>query len=143
MLVSSHFDFEIVYFQFASYAEYGVESVVSTEGDVYSYGILLFEMFTGVCPTNKMFGENLNLHTFVNKALPKRVLDITDPILLQERGNLISHNRDGGLKEFLVMIYEIVSACSVKEPHERMSITEVVNQLCSIRHKLNAVGLLR
>ena len=135
--------FEIVYFQFTPNAEYGVESTVSREGDVYSYGILLLEMCTGMSPTNEMFGENLNLHNFVKEALPKCVLEITDPILLQERDNRISPNRDGGFQECLVMIYEIGCACSVKVPQQRISITEVVNRLCSVRDKLKAVGLLR
>ncbi|XP_056165327.1 probable LRR receptor-like serine/threonine-protein kinase At3g47570 [Syzygium oleosum] len=63
--------------------EYGKESVVSREGDVYSYGILLLEMFTGVSPTNERFRENFNLHKFVKEALPEQPLEITDPFLLQ------------------------------------------------------------
>ncbi|XP_030460858.1 probable LRR receptor-like serine/threonine-protein kinase At3g47570 [Syzygium oleosum] len=64
--------------------EYGMESEVSREGDVYSYGILLLEMFTGVSPTNERFRENFNLHKFVKEALPEQPLEITDPFLLQE-----------------------------------------------------------
>ncbi|XVF24094.1 hypothetical protein REPUB_Repub13aG0097700 [Reevesia pubescens] len=64
--------------------EYGLGSNVTTYGDVYSYGILLLEMFTGKRPTDEMFKENLNLHKFVKTALPNRVAEITDPILLQE-----------------------------------------------------------
>jgi serine/threonine protein kinase len=43
----------------------------STEGDVYSYGILVLEMFTGRRPTDDMFKDGLNLHDFVKMALPK------------------------------------------------------------------------
>ncbi|TYH51512.1 hypothetical protein ES332_D10G280700v1 [Gossypium tomentosum] len=63
--------------------EYGMGSELSTNGDVYSYGILLLEMLTGKRPTNERFKEGLSLHNFVKAALPNRVVEIIDPILLQ------------------------------------------------------------
>ena len=53
----------------------------STQGDVYSYGILLLEMFTGKRPTDSMFTCDFNLHSFVEAALPGRVMEIIDPLL--------------------------------------------------------------
>ncbi|THG20536.1 hypothetical protein TEA_023418 [Camellia sinensis var. sinensis] len=64
--------------------EYGMGSEVSTYGDVYSYGILLFEMFTGKRPTDEMFNDNLTLHNFVKIALSDGVERIADPILLKQ-----------------------------------------------------------
>ncbi|TYH00333.1 hypothetical protein ES288_A10G267200v1 [Gossypium darwinii] len=46
--------------------EYGTESELSTNGDVYSYGILLLEMLTGKRPTNERFKEGLSLHNCWN-----------------------------------------------------------------------------
>ena len=54
-----------------SVAEYGMGSKASTCGDVYSYGILLLEMFTGKMPTDDMFQDGLNLHNYVKMALPE------------------------------------------------------------------------
>ncbi|KAA8539595.1 hypothetical protein F0562_026287 [Nyssa sinensis] len=64
--------------------EYGMGSEVSTSGDVYSYGILLLEMFTGKRPTDEMFSDGLSLHNYVKMALPERVEVIADPILIQQ-----------------------------------------------------------
>ncbi|KAK8334201.1 hypothetical protein V6Z11_A10G258200 [Gossypium hirsutum] len=50
--------------------EYGMGSELSTNGDVYSYGILLLEMLTGKRPTNERFKEGLSLHNLVKAALP-------------------------------------------------------------------------
>lgn len=121
--------------------EYGMGSVVSVEGDVYSYGILLLEMFTGIRPTAEIFKENLNLHIFVEEALPERVLEITDPILVREMENYAGESRKSTLQDCLLMAYRIGIACSVGVPGERMSITNVAPQLCSIRDKLYATGL--
>lgn len=58
-------------------------SEASTDGDVCSYGILLFEMFSGRRPTDDMFKDGLDLHKVVKRALPEQVARIVDPILLQ------------------------------------------------------------
>ncbi|KAL6196129.1 hypothetical protein ACLB2K_031744 [Fragaria x ananassa] len=61
--------------------EYGMGSEVSTYGDVYSFGILLLEIFTGKRPTDPMFSDSLNLRNFVKIALPEHVDEITNSLL--------------------------------------------------------------
>ncbi|XP_030548849.2 probable LRR receptor-like serine/threonine-protein kinase At3g47570 [Rhodamnia argentea] len=121
--------------------EYGMESMVSREGDAYSYGILLLEMFTGVSPTNEMFRENFNLHKFVKEALPERLLEITDPFLLQEMESHMGTSRGDAARECLEMVYRIGVGCSVEARRERANITEAAAQLHFIRDKLHAAGL--
>ncbi|XP_048140722.1 probable LRR receptor-like serine/threonine-protein kinase At3g47570 [Rhodamnia argentea] len=128
--------------------EYTMGCKVSREGDVYDYGILLLEMFTGLSPTDDTFGDNLTLHSFVAEALPKRVLEITDRILLQERENHSSPSgpqhwlseSDGIYQECLVTVYNIGVVCSDEVPGRRMSIGGVANQLQKIVEKLFARG---
>lgn len=57
-------------------------SKVSPYGDVYSYVILLLEMFTGKRPTDSMFKDGLNMHKFVEMALPEQINEILDPLVL-------------------------------------------------------------
>ena len=54
----------------------------SIEANAYSYRILLLEMFLGKRPTDDMFKDGLNLHNFAKMALPEKLVQIVDPILL-------------------------------------------------------------
>ncbi|XP_030526231.2 probable LRR receptor-like serine/threonine-protein kinase At3g47570 [Rhodamnia argentea] len=129
--------------------EYAMGREVSREGDVYSYGILLLEMFTGLSPTSDTFRDNLTLHSFVVEALPERVLEITDSVLLQEMEShlgLYNHQHclsksHGIFQECLLMVYDIGVACSNKEPGRRMNISVVASLLHQIRENLSALSL--
>ena len=72
-------------------AEYGMGNEVSIYGDVYSYGILLLEMFTGKIPTDNMFHDSLSLRDFVKETLPEQIIDIIDPVVLGERQGRKKH----------------------------------------------------
>ncbi|XP_004308628.1 PREDICTED: probable LRR receptor-like serine/threonine-protein kinase At3g47570-like [Fragaria vesca subsp. vesca] len=124
--------------------EYGMGSAVSTHGDVYSYGILLLEMLTGTRPTDDMFRDDKNLHNFVLMALPERVKEICDPVLLQEKENCTSTNPASNrndvqydetqrIEDCLISIARIGVACSVHMPKARMEIGKVVAELRVIR----------
>ena len=114
-------------------------------GDVYSYGILLLEIFTGKWSTDDMFKDGLNLHDFVKTALPDQVIDILDPILLWEREDEITwmddfHNqnqiRSPKIQECFILIFGIGVSCSREFARERMNMSDVVNELHLIKEKL-------
>ncbi|XP_026459900.1 probable LRR receptor-like serine/threonine-protein kinase At3g47570 [Papaver somniferum] len=87
--------------------EYGMGREVSTNGDVYSYGILLLEMFTGRRPTDDMFKDGSSLHTFAKTSLlTNQVMQIIDPdillVPLHLQGNDDSNNDDYNKEEELI-----------------------------------------
>ncbi|XP_028084222.1 probable LRR receptor-like serine/threonine-protein kinase At3g47570 [Camellia sinensis] len=112
--------------------EYGMGNEVTTKGDVYSYGILLLEMFTGKRPTDDMFKDSLNLHNFVKMGLPYPVVEVADPMLLWE---VEEKTLDIRVKtqEFLISILQIGVTCFAELLKERMNISDVVAGLHSIR----------
>ncbi|KAK4748425.1 hypothetical protein SAY87_015011 [Trapa incisa] len=115
--------------------EYGMGGKASAAGDIYSYGIVLLEMFTGKRPTDQMFHEELNLHKFVKKSLSCGVEEIIDPVLLQGNKASARSGRDK-VTNCLVSVFQVGVACSSEQPKERLCVREVVNELNSIRKRL-------
>ena len=116
-------------------------SQLSTNGDVYSFGILLLEMLTGRRPTDKLFKDDLNLHNFVKLALPGRVMEIVDHSIFNKAGetdNMVSSWSDwtSGQTECLISIFQIGLACSTQSPIDRMDMNRVALELLSIKRKI-------
>nr|XP_019704484.2 receptor kinase-like protein Xa21 [Elaeis guineensis] len=125
--------------------EYGVANQVSVEGDVYSYGILLLEMFTGKRPTDETLKEGLGLRKFLEMAFTERVMDIVDPRLLSKENNGEANYRiqDTGntrIQECLVSVLGIGLLCSNESPRERMQMADVIKELLAARDALTGAG---
>ena len=118
----------------AFYAEYGLGERVSAKGDVYSYGILLLEMFTGKRPTSDIFVGNLNLHKWVNMAFPNKVNEVIDNNLSIElhRDECENYN----VQECLLSLLRVGLICSKDSPNERPTMREVVMVLENLKEDL-------
>ncbi|KAL7157655.1 hypothetical protein ABFS83_02G091900 [Erythranthe nasuta] len=114
--------------------EYGMSNSVSTKGDVYSYGILVLEMFTNRRPTDDSLSENGNLHNFVSAALPNRVMEIVDPFI-RMGPHMIDNSK---LEDCMCSIVRIGVSCSKELPRERMSMSDVVRELHRIQKELSS-----
>ncbi|KAH9717516.1 putative receptor-like protein kinase [Citrus sinensis] len=108
----------------------------SMTGDVYSFGILLLEMFIGRRPTDATFTEGLTLHEFAKMALPEKVIEIVDPSLLMEvmaNNSMIQEDRRAKTQQCLNAIIRTGILCSMESPFERMEMRDVVAKLCHTR----------
>ncbi|OMO85078.1 hypothetical protein CCACVL1_10422 [Corchorus capsularis] len=124
--------------------EYGMGGLASTYGDIYSYGILVLEMFTGKRPTDEMFKDGLDLHNFVKTALPEGISEVVDPLFVagregqeeEESGRILVDIKKDQLQASLGEILRIGVACSVESPRERMKLNDVVKELQLVKSLL-------
>ncbi|CAL5392314.1 unnamed protein product [Camellia sinensis] len=120
--------------------EYGMGEEASIQGDMYSYGVLLLEMFTGKRPTSNMFTGNVNLHSYVKMCLLEKVMQIVDPQIILEMEEESSKSMQSStiniskLGTCLALVFQIGVSCSAQMPSERMSVKDVLNKLHKIRN---------
>ena len=125
-------------------------SQVSTLGDIYSYGILLLEMFIGKRPTDEMFKNGMSIHQFTAMALPEHIMDYVDSSMFFEEDEedvdddieekqIIEEdfnvNVNSRIKDCLISVFQIGLLCSKTSPDERIPTNVVVNEMKAIRDK--------
>ncbi|KAL2348765.1 hypothetical protein Fmac_002765 [Flemingia macrophylla] len=120
--------------------EYGMGAAVSMNGDMYSFGILVLEMFTGRKPTDEIFGDCQNLHNYVKKSFSDDLFQILDPSLVPEKMKN-SQNLSPEVEHCLASLFNIGLACSVESAKERMTIIDVNKELNKIRNTFLACKL--
>lgn len=91
----------------------------SIQGDVYSFGILLLEIFTGKKPTDESFADDYNLHSYTKSVL----------------SGSTSSGSSNAIDEWLGLVLQVGIRCSDEYPRDRMEIAEAVRDLTSIRSK--------
>ncbi|GMP36383.1 hypothetical protein CsSME_00008527 [Camellia sinensis var. sinensis] len=102
--------------------EYGSEGRVSTNGDIYSYGVMLLETFTRKKPTDEMFSAEINLRQWVSASLPNKIMEIMDGGLLQmQNGSDMVTSQS-----ILLAILELGLECTSNIPVERSDIKKVL-----------------
>ena len=122
---------------------------VSTLGDIYSYGILLLEMFIGKRPTDEMFIDGMSIDQFTAMALPELIMDYVDSSMFFEEDEEdvdddieekqiiedLNVNVSSRIKDCLISVFQIGLLCSKTSPNERISTNVVVNEMNAIRDK--------
>lgn len=119
-----------------SNVEYGWGEKPSAAGDVYSFGIVLLELFSGKSPQDDCFTGGLGITKWVQSAFKNKTVQVIDPQLL----SFIFHD-DSAIDSNLQLrcvdaIMGVGLSCTADNPDERIGIRVVVRQLKAARDSL-------
>ncbi|XP_066338059.1 probable LRR receptor-like serine/threonine-protein kinase At3g47570 [Miscanthus floridulus] len=118
--------------------EYGGGGQVSPCGDVYSFGIVILELFTGLTPTEDMFRDGLTLRKHAENAFPGMLMNIVDPILVSDEEAHAStsqgaRNAMEDINKVMLSITKLALSCSKHAPTERISMRDAAAEMRRLR----------
>uniref|UniRef100_J3N936 Receptor kinase-like protein Xa21 n=1 Tax=Oryza brachyantha TaxID=4533 RepID=J3N936_ORYBR len=118
--------------------EYGAGNMVSTHGDIYSYGILVLETITGKRPTDNKFTQGLSLREYVELGLHGKLMEVVDTQLLGLENELHAADDSSyrGTIDCLVSLLRLGLSCSQEMPSNRMSTGDITKELNAIKQSL-------
>ncbi|XP_049392510.1 receptor kinase-like protein Xa21 [Solanum stenotomum] len=110
--------------------EYGSEGIVSTSGDVYSYGIMLMEILTKKRPTDEEICHgNLNLRKWITQSFSGTMMDVVDANIFSEEEQITSKS-----EICIASMIELALDCTKEMPESRITMKEVVKRLNKINN---------
>jgi serine/threonine protein kinase len=158
-MIQTHFLFYniLVYFKFVSSCiinisnfffnlnatEYGVGNTVSTNGDIFSYGILVLETITGKRPSDGGFRQGSSIRDYVKLGLHNQVMDIVDIRLFSDLKNGLRTISDSSYQskiDCLASLLRLGMSCSEETPSSRMPTGDIIRELRATKELVSVLG---
>ncbi|KAL0290737.1 UNVERIFIED_CONTAM: Receptor kinase-like protein Xa21 [Sesamum angustifolium] len=94
--------------------------------DVYSYGILLMEIFTGKKPTDDTFTGDLTMKKWVSESLQDEIMEIIDAKLV----TMMTEEELDANSKFFRLVMTMALECTEDLPENR---TDMINVLARLK----------
>uniref|UniRef100_A0A0E0E387 Receptor kinase-like protein Xa21 n=1 Tax=Oryza meridionalis TaxID=40149 RepID=A0A0E0E387_9ORYZ len=114
--------------------ECGMSKEISTKADVYSFGVILLEMITGISPMDEIFSDGTSLRELVAGEFAKNSYNLIDPTMLQDEIDATEI-----MMNCVVPLVRTGLSCSVTSPKDRCEIGHVCSEILRIRHELSKI----
>ncbi|CAK9182866.1 unnamed protein product [Ilex paraguariensis] len=118
---------------------YGLGGKPSTVGDVYSFGIMLLEFFTGKNPTHDSIVEGLSLKKWVKLAFPTNMEQVVDPEPPSDIENLCRDDQSISSeirRDYLKIIVDVALSCTFDSLNEHINLRGAYHKLKCVKEVL-------
>ncbi|XP_027338401.1 putative leucine-rich repeat receptor-like serine/threonine-protein kinase At2g24130 [Abrus precatorius] len=117
--------------------EYGMGKHASTQGDVYSFGVLMLEIVAGKRPTDVLIHEGSCLHEWVKRQYAHRLENIVEQALKKySHSGMPSHHHKIG-QDVILELIELGLLCTHQNPSTRPSMLDVAQEMGRLKDYLS------
>ena len=112
---------------------------MSTNGDIYSYGILVLETVTGKRPTDSGSRQGLTLREYAELGLDDRVTEVVDTRLSLDLENGLQMVNDSPYRrriECVAALLRLGMSCSQELPSSRTPTGDIIKELHAVKESL-------
>lgn len=117
-------------------AEYGLGKRASTQGDVYSYGVLLLEIVTGKRPTDVLVHEGSSLHEWVKRQYPHKLEPLVEEVLERRAPNGTQVYDKKMWCDVVLELIELGLICTLYNHSTRPTMSDVAHEMSRLKQYL-------
>lgn len=110
----------------------------STEGDVYSYGVILLEIVTGRRPTDVLIHEGSSLHDWVKRQYtqPQKLESLVEQALQRFSLSCVSRHVNKIWEDVMLELIELGLLCTQQNPSTRPTMLDVAYETGRLKDHL-------